>query len=325
MRSDDAENTNTSWLIASFYLFGISVFFHQQTLSWAVMFVALYFLGPRGAAHRRDAKRWIVPAPFMALAALAFYIQLEILADTPANEKGLTFGSHMLTQFKDYASTAIFPAQFDWSTVHFIAFISFLVILASLPVVTRIASQTRLRPELTLIIVVWYLVAVAPLLTPVVAIPGLFARKLYVAGPSLAILLVASGMVLMDYVPARLTRKARLIGVILLIAAVIGAFSQGITTRDRFGETAQESHHFIQSLQAAHPTLPEGGTLYVVNPPIVLKYFTDSYLISSVQAFYGKVRVVAISEAQATAIERSNRARPSFLGPPPTIFRYQGP
>lgn len=335
MKSRDTDPSSVNWLIASFYLFGASVFFHQQTLSWAAVFVAYFFLLDRnGVRDRWNPRRWAVLSPFLALAGIAYYFQRAILVETPGNQASFTIGTHMLTRFKNYSSNALFPVFADWSEVHFIAFVSFLVILLSVVLMARLRRTKDFHPNFGLFAAIWFLAALAPLLTPVlpggdlfgnISTVGLFKRKLYVAGPSLAILLVAFGSLVKDFIPTRFAIHARVLAVPLLIAALFGAMNQAIPDRDGSGEFAEIYEDFIVALQTEHASIPEGGTLYVVNAPPTLLVFTDQYLVSSVQAFYGKVRVVAISESQATAIESSDLVRPAFLGPPPTIFRYEGP
>lgn len=329
MKSLDQDEVRLSWLISSFYLYGASVFFHQETLAWSPVFVAYFFLlRPRISSSDRSNAGWIVLVPYIVLAMLVAAIQRGMFVQTAYHQQVFTVGHHLLTQFKNYASNSVFPTRFDWSEAHFAAFIVFLVIIvavSALPAMTRFNRSHSVNPRLGIFAVVWFLFALAPLLTPSVFLNiGAFNRKLYVVGPSLAIILVTMSIVLLEMIPKRFSFRAVVIGAALVTVMAVGAIQEGGRSLDGSRRTAESARSFIDSLRSEHPDLPEGGTLYVLNAPLSLTIFDDVFLVSAVQAFYGRVQTYSVTEPELETIAARIRSGTNGAGPF-TIFEYEVP
>jgi len=140
-------------------------------------------------------------------------------------------------------------------------------------------------------------------------------RKLYPAGPALAVFLVMYGTALLNLPPARLQPYVRALSVGLLALALVGGMMLARDNGEPVRERAQESERFVQALRETYPSLPERSTLYVVGAPGTLTGFGDVHLLSCIQAFYGRVDAYNVSEARAAALERS-------LDEGDRVFRY---
>lgn len=320
-KSLERDPPHIGWYVSSYYLFGASVFFHQETISWVAVFAAYFLLvTPRARSRMLKPETWAFLVPFLLLAGGSYALQVWLLSDTPINAGTFHIGTHMLTHFKNLSSLALFPDVHGSSTVHFIAFVSLLGAMAGLVVLAYLRKRTLKPPHAELFVIVWFLAALAPLLTP----DGLLwsnlssiSRKLYVAGPPLAILLVMVGMAIADAMPRRMLPAVGSLAALLLIPVLILSIDRGADTREQFAVTALRSERFIASLQETYPTLPQGSTLYVLNAPIELQVF-QFHLVSIVQSFYGKVDARAISASEADA--RENAILSDFI-----VFRYMPP
>jgi hypothetical protein len=236
----------------------------------------------------------------------------------------------MLTHFKNYASSALFPVSSDYAAAHFVAFVIFLLLLASLPAMALWKKRNVAPPLTELFVIVWFLASVAPLLTrDQFFVVGVLSRKLYVVGPSLSILLVLCGASLLSFVPRRLSPYARSLAALLLVVVLVGAMIRATENRRDVAALAVESERFVGALRETYPSLPEGGTVYVVGAPSIIRLFDDTYLVSAIQAFYGKVDAYSVSEEQATSLENFGVAtspkteRLFVLDADDRIFRYR--
>ena len=210
----------------------------------------------------------------------------------------------MLAYFKNSLSISLYPTTSGHPVPHFVAFIGMLLMLVFLPAMAYLARRKRALPRGELFVILWFLASLAPLLTPVVVVDvGVLNRKLYPAGPALSIFLVMAGSSLLALPPPRLQTYAKAIAGLLLVPVAVGAMTLARDARDGFSAFALEQKPFVQALRETYPSLPEGGTLYVVDAPKALTYFGDVHLLAAVQAFYGRVDAYGVSEEEATSLE----------------------
>jgi hypothetical protein len=319
MKSTDSDPPQRGWYVGSLVAYAAATLIHQEVIPWVAAFVAFYFLVRVARPTQAFApSSWTILSPYLAIFAGAFALQSWATANTPVHEGAFDIGPHMLTHFKDFASASVYPTASGGSAAHFAAFIAMLLVLATLPGLAYLAKRDAALPRAELFVIVWFLAALAPLLT----VEGFFGvsvldRKLYAAGPALAILLVMFGASLFDLAPGRVQPQVRALAGLLLVLALVGGMVQAGDNRDSFTARAAESERFVEAVRDTYPSLPEGATLYVVNAPGPLISFGDVHLLSSIQAFYGRVDAYSISEERAEALE-SNGA----LGKDKYIFRY---
>ena len=320
VKSIECKPLHLAWYLAALALYTSSLFFHAQTISWVAMMAAFYFLMDRDRFARvLRPKSWVVILPFAAVAAAVYQLQAWIVETyTPVQQGFYHFGPHMLTHFKNLASAFLFPFGGNQpSEAHFAAFVALLILIAVLPVLDFARRRSLLPPFPHLVAIVWFLAAVAPLLTPDgFFFVGVLNRKAYVAGPSFAIMVVLLGTWLIDLVPPRAQVLAQAAAALLVVVALLGAFKASSDGISSFAVGGWESERFVMQLQEEYPSLPEGGTLYVVNAPFSMRLFGDNYLVAAVKAFYGKVDAYNVTGEQADELEM-------MLGERDRIFRYK--
>ncbi len=309
LKATDASPTHRGWHVASILCFGASTLFHQETISWAAAFVAFHFL----VRHRQRREvlqpaAWGVLAPYLAVVAGSLGLNAWIVSHTPVHSGEYTIGPHMLLQFKNFASAALFAVTSGNLTAHFVAFVGLLIMVATLPLLSRAVRKSLWQPRTEVFVVVWFFASLFPLLTlnKFFGI-GELNRKLYSAGPALAILLVMYGASLLNLAPMRLQVPVRALAAALVPLALVGVMAQARQNDQQVSAPAVESERFVQALRETYPSLPQGSTLYVVGAPRVMAGFAfgEIYLVGSVQAFYGKVDPYAVSEQEAAALEKS--------------------
>jgi hypothetical protein len=319
MKATDSDPPQRGWYVGSVVAYAAATLVHQEVIPWVAAFVAFYFLFRVARPTQAFApSSWAILLPHLVVFAGSLALQSWATANTPVHEGAFDVGPHMLTHFKDFASASVYPTASGGSVAHFAAFIAMLLVLAALPALAYLAKRGAALPRAELFVVVWFLAALAPLLT----VEGFFGvsvldRKLYAAGPALAILLVTFGATLLGLVPGRVRPQATALAGLLLVLALVGAMAQAGDNRDAFTARATESERFVQAVRDTYPSLPEGATLYVVNAPGPLVSFGDVHLLSSIQAFYGKVDAYSVSEERAEDLESGGA-----LGKDQYIFRY---
>ena len=320
MRSMESDPPHRGWYAGSLVCYAASTFFHQETIPWVAAFVAFYLL--MNAARRSrafDPKSWAILLPFIGVAAGLYALQEWIVAHTPVNQGAFHVGSHMLTHFKNLAGAALFPVTSeDFAAARFVAFVAVLLMLVTLPAIANLRRRNVALPRAELFVIVWFLASLAPLLTAdldYLSRVGVLDRKLYSAGPALAIFLVMYGTALLNLPPTRLQPYVKVLSAALLPLALVGGMMLARDNGQPVRERAQESEQFVQALRETYPSLPERSTLYVVGAPRTLRGFGDVHLLSCIQAFYGRVDAYNVTGERAAALERS-------LDEGDHVFRY---
>lgn len=320
MKSLDRNPPRWGWYLGSVAAYGASLFFHQETISWVVAYAAFYlFVAHSDRGLEWKLKRWPILLPFVGVALGAYALQSWIVAHTPIHEGSFRVGPHMLTHFKDFSSTALFPDPSGTPSAQFLAFILILFIMASLPALAYLRGPRATLLGIPIFAVVWFLVSLAPELTGDVSYFftfGVLDRKLYAAGPALAIMLVLFGTALLDLMPRRLQPYLNALATVSVVLALIGGITLGDDHREEISSRAVEANNFVEQLRATYPSLPPGSTLYVVGAPEELRAFGDVHLLAAIQAFYGRVDARSVKEKRAAAIEASP-------DPGEYVFRYQ--
>jgi hypothetical protein len=329
MKSTEANPPHRAWYLVSIASFGASTFFHEETVPWFVVLAGFHFLvDPTHRNRMVDLASWAILSPYIWIAVGSFALQLWIGEHTPAYPDP-HLGTHMLTHFKNFASNSLLPAIPGQAAAHFLAFVSFLVMLVALPAMAYLSRRKRALPRGELFVILWFFASLAPLLSVDFWFDvGILNRKLYVAGPALAIFLAMFGTSLIDLVPRRLQVPSRAFASLLLMLAVAGAIVGARNNLRDLDTRALEAKQFVHALRETYPSLPQGGTLYVVDAPDSLRYLGDIHLVGAVQAFYGRVDAYGLSEEEANSLETlgvaasSNQEGPSTLRASDRIFRY---
>ncbi len=308
MNAVASDRLDPRWYVGSIICYAVSILFNQETLLWVAVFAGVLFLLKTGVLKRLlEARNWLLLLPFAILAAATYGLQRWILARAPLLRTLHHIGPNMLTQFKNLASGAVFPVKTNLAEAHFLAFVGLLVLMALLLILMLARRTTAASPLVPLVVVGWFLVSLAPFLGINAFFEiGVLNRKLYAAGPSLAILLALFATSLVNLAPLRLKVPANVLASVVFITALIGGMAMSWDQRREVGGLAAESEQFVEALTEEYPSLPQGSTLYVVGAPFAIRVFSDLYLVTSVDILYGRgIDVRAITEEQAEALDVS--------------------
>ncbi len=316
-RATETSGRRWVWFSGSVAAYGLSILFHQETISWVAVLIGYAVLSAHLTGERLPYRStWGYAGPIAAIALGAYLLNSWITANTPVHEESFGFGANNFTHFKNFASGAVYPVVSENGAANFAAFLGFLGVLVSAPLLARIRRERSTLPLKELLVVGWVLAALSPLLT----VDGFFGvgilfRKLYAVGPGVAILLALFVTQLVRLAVPRAVRASTAALVVLAAIAVCGELFIGFDRRNDVTEIAVAWDGYADRLRAAYPDLEEGSTLYVVGAPPLIRSFRDIYVVSSAQAYYGKVLAEAINEEQAAELEPS-------LGDNEHIFRY---
>jgi hypothetical protein len=314
-KSVESGRLRAGWYCGSVVVYIAATFVHQEVISWAAIYVAALMLVTWRAKGRVRVDRWPLMVPYCAVALATLLIQQQV---PNAEHSGISM--QMLTFVKNYLSNSIYPQDFSNANAQFAAFVGMLLIVALVPAVRLLARRGTI-PVKELFLVLWFVVAVAPLTTLAVSEPaflrvGVFSRKLYVAGPSIALLLVSLGASLLALVPPRMESLVRIGAGAVLVVGLGWGLNVANDRRNDMSDVAEAYGRYTDQMRAAVPSVPTGGTLYVVGAPPVVLYFGEIYRVAIAQAYYGRVDVEPIDEQRASELEKA-------LPPGAALFRYR--
>jgi hypothetical protein len=137
---------------------------------------------------------------------------------------------------------------------------------------------------------------------------------MYASGVPLAILLVSTGIWIVEALPARLSTTVARAVPYAIVFAVVPVIALAYDGTEGLRRGSAENERFAAQLQAQVSPMPPGSTLYVAPIPSSLEFLGHhSHLDAMVEMYLGKgVRTVVFDPT-----------RPPQLGPDDRIFRYQ--
>jgi hypothetical protein len=301
-----------------------AVLFHPGTFTLVVAVAAWYFLlhkQPRDALRPGEWRQFIAPAAIMVTAAgIQVWVDRSYL-DTEV----VVWGPHQFDNLVEYLGLALLPAKQGLgvdTTVQAILGYGFLALVGLLLVGSR-------RSSLCVFAVIWLFAALGPGTTLIL---GAFPRLLYMAGPALALLLVALGMRFVEEAPERLRLTAVPVGrylaagVLLWVVAVAllqrapAVQTAGIAPDRTPAEMSAANRLFVQQLTSEITRLEPGSTLYVVGAPLNLVLFDDQRLSSMVRLYYGDIEVRSFPPRDAP--DRDVRTALLQVNPPDRVFVF---
>ena len=280
---------------ASLAAFVLALLFHPEALMLTVLIVLAYgLLYARGTRDLLAVRPWLRLVPFVVTAFAYFQIQSWVRDNSLTQSVAFGFGPWFDDNYRRYIAMAIYPydlsTSFTYTSRHAIATVVFLLI--SLTV--GIAGPRRGRA--TTFVLYWFYLSLIPLST---FIFGADARKLYTAGPALAILLAMFGVILWDARPRRLEGWATGLAVALVIALTAGTAWRALETQEPIDSSTRDGRHLLDLVREEYPTLPSDGRLVLVDVPWTLVLFGDTRLRDAFRIYYGDIEVRGFKSEEA--------------------------
>ncbi len=305
------------WLhyAGSFLCFVAAILLHSTAITLAGVLPA-YALLVGGEPRDALRPRWWLPfVPFLASALVLVGIQIWVRDHLHVAE-AFSFGWLQYTVYAEYLGRALFPALplAGEPVAGVLRLIEGLASVAMIVLTVTLVTQRR-RPLVGAFLVIWLYLTLLPDTT--LWFFGAIGRALYMPGAALAMFLVVSAVAVVEVFPSAVRRGAAAAAPALILLAIVPV---GLVTYYHTrapGHDAEANRRFIHELQAELPSLPPGGTLYVVDAPRNLVQFIDNTMLDSlVELYYGDVNVRALTPEQLPTIEAS-------LGPDDRIFRFE--
>jgi hypothetical protein len=301
-----ANRWRLAWYAASVIAFVSAILLHSSALGIAVVLPA-YAAFVDGKP--RDALRpsfWWPFVPFIVIAGMMTFIQIWV-RDHLGTEDQFSFGWHqyrLLGQYLGFAFVPVFTAGIDafddpWRTG--LEGLQGLASVAALGLAVWLIASRRWW-GLGLLTFGWFVVGLLPDTTLDFPLQG---RLLYMPGPALALFVAAVAVA----AGALLNRDVQPVaGIVAVVVVLLALGPVLLLTLDHRNDTSvgpDEAERFTQQLREAVQSVPEGGTLYVADPPLNLRVFGQSPLEALVEIYYGKRRVLIIERDEAAARESS--------------------
>ena len=296
----------------SFAAFVLALLFHPEALVLTVLIVLAYgLLYARGTRDLRAVGPWLRLVPFVVTAIAYFQIQSWVRDHSLTQSVAFGFGPWFDDNYRRYLAMAIYPydlsTSFTYTSRHLVATIAFLLISLTVGV-----AGPR-RGHATTFVLYWFYLSLIPLSTFIL---GADARKLYTAGPSLAILLAMFGVILWDARPRRLESWATGLAVALVVALTVGTIWRANETQEPIGSSTRNGRLLLDQVREQYPTLPSDSRLVLVDVPWTLVLFGDTRLQAALHIYYGDIEVRGFKSEEAFLDAKLE------IGDDDVIFRY---
>ena len=279
----------------------------EPGVSLFLILPAYYFLVHAPEDWRRP-RAWVRFAPFFAVLGAYAILRFSITRDVASGAGGNAVGSvgwHMFTNvflFDGWMLVPIFSSIGRWLPVA-LGFAAILLMRVHEEFFFRRGRAGRF-------VVVWWYVVVFVYSTAGWVKPLMAGRYLYMASGAFAILsglVVVWGLDLVRRFRPDLRPLAGVVVPVALIVLVAPALSWGTLHHERtFSDGARDGQLFLEQLRDTYPSLPEGSTLYVVNPPPTLLFAGGPFFLTpAVQWYYPGVEAKNITAERAAEIAKT--------------------
>jgi hypothetical protein len=311
-----ASDWRWSWYAASLLSFLAAILLHPSALGFAVvlpLYAAFVDGNPREALR---ASFWLPYVPFFLAAAGLVGIQGWVRNHLEV-DSSFAFGWHQYAVTFSYIGFSFLPVfthtadawNEPWRTIaeSIQGIASVFTIVASVWLIA-----TRRWAALAVLTSLWLIAALLPDTTLISEVQG---RVLYMPGAAFALLVativLAVGSALGDRVRVYGAIAAMVAATVLLTSAVLLTLDHS----DEVSTGANGDERFAQQLREQVSSIPESGTLYVVDPPRNLYILGKTPLEALVEIYYGKRDVRVVSAESSVAVEQS-------LGPNDRLVRF---
>jgi hypothetical protein len=312
-----ATRWRSAWYAASLVAYLAAILLHSSALGVALVLPA-YAAFVDGKP--RDALRpsfWLPFLPFFlaALAMTGIQVWVRDHLDTRAE---FEFGWHqyrVLGQYLGFAFVPVFAASTDifddpWRTA-FEGLQGIASVAAIVLAVWLLAS--RRWWGLGLLTFGWLIVALLPDSTFDFPVQG---RLLYMPGIAFALFIVTIVVAIEALLTESVRRQLALIAPVVMLVVLLPTVLLTIDHTADVSSRADGNQRFARELRKAVPDIPEGGALYIANPPLNLYIFGLSPLEALVEIYYGKRAVQRITPGEVESITPS-------LGEDDRLFVFQ--
>lgn len=305
-RATERERLRWRGLIVSALLLAAALGFRESTITVVPAIAAWRCLWWR-RDRLRERSTYAPFLPFVIVLAVYEVVRTRFLTEPAITAGAWGLGDHILGQFWFYLKVGAFPvSEGATGSVHWAQVTAGAAILSSLPVL--------------LVLRRWRMAAMvaAPFFAITVYAPlTLGVSQRYVYFPA-AFAALAGAVVLRElldyarlYIHPRLLWPGVAVGLGLLLLLGSAAIHRRTAEWVEAGPDTQQ--RWVDELRALYPELPEGGTLYCADVPLVLALFNDVNLVPTVSFYYPGVT------ARRIAAEDVQEVRAS-LGPDDRIF-----
>ncbi len=288
---------------ASLFTFVTAILLHPETSNVLVVLVLSYLL-LRATSMRelRTAGAWVPFIPFLLIEIGFFIVQALAREENVYQSTFFKLGPHMIDNYARYTALALDPyraqpSPFLPDLTPITGWRTLLPVASGLAAGATILFIERSRPRAGTFALLWFLLAVLPLSTWTA---GAFSRKLYGAGPGLALAVAMFAVSAWDFLPERLQAGLRYL-VPIHVLFLIGVISMGMRVLEMtgpFGRAAEEYRTVVAEVRAKYPTIPEGSRLYLAGVPWPMIVFgpDSAGLVSAVQLYYGNIEIIALAD-----------------------------
>jgi hypothetical protein len=318
MQADGATRRRRTWYRLSLFAFAVTPLFHPESGVMLLVIVGYRLLSLPRISRETLRGPALELAPFVV--PLALYVAVHrwmVSQDYLFISDQFSLGTQVVKQYLGYLGMLAYPREPTHVGSTFpspgYAVGATLVIIG----IALLLAFARGRPQAGRLAAIWLLVAILPITTLNLGAfgPGLFGRKLYVAGPPFALVVACMSAPLIDAVMTwgRKPAVALLLFAGLTLAALAG--HRIVENEQAVTYQSSESESFISQLRSAYPTIPADSRLFILALPPGLAFsiqFGDAYVTDLVDLYYEDVDVTVFPDAQELATAR----------PQDVTFRY---
>lgn len=282
INAEEAGERRAWWYAGSAVAYAAALLFHPETGMLIVVLAAYRALVVMADwRHALRWREWLDLVPFCLIAAAYLAIHSWMVQQDFLPQAGFfTLSWHIAGVYLAYLAMVVYPVPESQTVLHSAGHV--LAGVALLLAMGALLVSTRSRPFVAAVPVLWLIAALLPLTTVDPDLSALYSvdawgRKLYVAGPALAIVLALMAGTVFDRLRSLAPPAARLAAPAIAALALTLAGWLVIDRQGGHDDQAAEMESFITRLRDEHPTLAQGARLYVVNIPGDLLFFRGYY------------------------------------------------
>lgn len=254
----------------------------RETAAVCLIGLAVWYVLVPGRTQLVQLRTYLPLAPYAGLVLLYILLRTDFLTGSPGAGAPVRLGSQVPGHFWYYLKLALFPihGNAEWESA--------LRVAGAVAIVAVLAAAALLRRWLVVALILTFLVSIIPYAVLSEAVTD---RYFYFPSALFALVCGAVAAELQRYsIPGLqpgLAKAACLSGVGAVL--VLGGYVANGRVSTWVANNPGMSSRWVAQLRQQYPTLPEGGTLYVTNTPLLLAIFNGESLRPTVAFYYPQI------------------------------------
>lgn len=277
-----------------------AILVHTETISTVgVLFVLFALLNARQLSEPLSPRAWIPILPHLIVGVAFVGLHSWIRSQSELQSTLFTWGSHVFDNF--FTNLALAANPFGVDLDHVSSWRNVVPMMGVGLTSAWLLWTDRNRLGAKTAAVLWFYLALAPLSAFTL---GALPRKLYVVGPSVALMLAMAAVALWDWALSRQPAAKNLVGsaFVFLLIGVLSVQTwrvlddDHLTRVNQWGVNSSTWEFMVDEIRETYPSVPEGSRIELIGVPesMLPGGVLDNRLTNAIQLYYGRVSVIGV-------------------------------